>query len=179
MMTLAAAVLAVSASAQVYVGGNVGIASAKTEGSDAETTYRFLPEIGYNINNDRAVGVTFGWAYGAMTNGSQTTISYNGDRTVEVAPYVRYTFVHSKLLNVFMDGTLGYGHIYGNGANTDVYSIGLKPGVALNVSKHVSVVAHIGFFGYQQISPKNADKTNIWTANLDGNNILLGVYYNF
>ena len=51
-MTLAAAIIAVSASAQVYVGGNVGISSVKIAGGDSETAYKFLPEFGYNIDRD-------------------------------------------------------------------------------------------------------------------------------
>ena len=42
--------VAVAASAQVYVGGNVGIASTDNGDDDDVTTYKFLPEIGYNIN---------------------------------------------------------------------------------------------------------------------------------
>ncbi len=48
-MTLAAAIVTVSASAQVYMGGSVGISSVKLGDADAETTYKVLPEIGYNI----------------------------------------------------------------------------------------------------------------------------------
>ena len=46
-MTLVAAVIAVSASAQVYIGGNAGIASTKIGDQDSKTTYKVLPEIGY------------------------------------------------------------------------------------------------------------------------------------
>ena len=49
-MTLAVAFVAVAANAQVYVGGNVGIASSKSGNGDNVTTYKVLPEVGYNIN---------------------------------------------------------------------------------------------------------------------------------
>ena len=48
LLSLAVAFVSLAASAQVYVGGSVGIASSKTDGSDAVTTYQFLPEVGYN-----------------------------------------------------------------------------------------------------------------------------------
>ena len=63
-MTLVAAVIAVSASAQVYIGGNAGIASTKIGDQDSKTTYKVLPEIGYKINQDWAIGTVIGWGKG-------------------------------------------------------------------------------------------------------------------
>jgi len=40
-------------------------------------------------------------------------------------------------------------------------------------------VAHVGFVGFETFSPKNGDSSNAFGLNLDGNNILFGVYYNF
>lgn len=110
-MTLAVVMIAVCANAQVYLGGNVGIASVDYGGDDDETIYSLLPEIGYK--------------------------HYNGA--------------------------------------DDVLSIGLKPGVELKVDKF-SLVARVGFIGYT----KN-DNTDVsaWGMDFDGNNISLGVYYNF
>lgn len=54
VMTLAAAIIAVSASAQVYVGGGVGIGSVKYEyggGKQSVTAYKFIPEVGYNFSD--------------------------------------------------------------------------------------------------------------------------------
>ena len=65
-MTLAVAFVAVAANAQVYVGGNVGIASSKIGNGDNVTTYKVLPEVGYNINKDWAVGTTLGWGKGSL-----------------------------------------------------------------------------------------------------------------
>lgn len=66
-MTLVAMFVAVAASAQVYVGGNVGIVSTDNGDDDDVTTYKFLPEIGYNLNQDWAIGASFGWAKGSLT----------------------------------------------------------------------------------------------------------------
>ncbi|CCY64502.1 putative uncharacterized protein [Prevotella sp. CAG:1124] len=61
-MTLVAAMFAVCASAQIYVGGNVGISSVDSDWSDdSETYYKLLPEVGYKFNDDWAAGVMFGW----------------------------------------------------------------------------------------------------------------------
>lgn len=64
LMSLAVAFVALAANAQVYVGGNVGIASSKEGNADAVTTYKVLPEIGYNINENWAIGTTVGFGKG-------------------------------------------------------------------------------------------------------------------
>ena len=58
------------------------------------------------------------------------------------------------------------------------WSLGLKPGVAVNVDKF-SFVAHIGFVGYENFKPEGGDASSVWGVDFDGNNISLGVYYNF
>ena len=91
-MTLAAAIIAVSASAQVYVGGNVGISSVKIAGGDSETAYKFLPEFGYNIDRDWAVGMVVGWGKGDPVEIEEHL--KNAAKTFEINPYVRYTALH-------------------------------------------------------------------------------------
>lgn len=173
-MTLAAAMVAVCASAQVYLGGNAGVASIDYGGDDdSETVWSLLPEIGYNFNDELAAGVMFGWSKGQL----QGELEYDASlrQTFEINPYVRYTFLSGKLVNVFLDGAFGYKHYNGSG---DAYSLGIKPGVALKMDKF-SLVAHIGFVGWQSYNPKHGDDSNAWGASFDGNNIMLGLYYNF
>lgn len=177
LMTLAVALLAVSASAQVYVGGSVGIASIDNGGDDDETVYSLLPEVGYNFNKDWAVGVEFGWSKGNLHSDESGLQEYGTQHTFEINPYVRYTFFHSKLVDVFCDGTIGYKH-YQN--TCDEYTIGLKPGIALNLSNSVSLVAHAGFAGYQTWNPKgDGENTSKLGIDVDGNNISLGVLFKF
>ena len=91
LMTLAVAFVAVAANAQVYVGGNVGIASSKNGDADAVTTYKVLPEIGYNLDQNWAIGTTVGFGKGTPVN-----IEKPEDGMLQnyftVEPYVRYTF---------------------------------------------------------------------------------------
>ena len=174
-MTLVAAVIAVSASAQVYIGGNAGIASTKIGDQDSKTTYKVLPEIGYKINQDWAIGTVIGWG-----KGDPVTIE-DADKcvgTFEVAPYVRYTAVRTKMVDFFIDGGFSYKH-YNDLANE--WTVGLKPGVALNLNKTVSIVAHAGFVGYKTINATydGAKSSNAWGVDLDGNNLSLGVLLNF
>lgn len=170
-MTLVAVMFAVCASAQVYVGGNVGIASYEVNDHD-ETVYSLLPEVGYKFNDDWAVGVMFGWSKYGFTSNSNGFALERMAKTFEINPYARYTFLHTKLINVFCDGGFGYRHY--NGAD-DELSIGLKPGIELKLDKF-SLIAHVGFLGYQKNDNNNS---SVWGMNFNGNNIMLGVYYNF
>ncbi len=174
-MTLVACVMTICASAQVYVGGNAGIASIDNGGDDDETIYSLLPEVGYKFSNDWALGVAFGWSKGQlqMSNGDMAC-SNNLTKTFEINPYVRYTALHGKLVNLFVDGAFGYKHYNGGG---ETYSLGLKPGVELKLDKF-SLVAKCGFVGWQKSQYHHA-KTTVWGVDFDTNNISLGVLYNF
>ena len=184
-MTLVVAALAVSANAQLYVGGGVAYGTEKmdTDGAESVATWKFVPEIGYNFTDDMAAGIAFGW------NGSNK----GGQKSFEINPYFRYTFLKQGMVSLFADATVGYKHWYSNPTatvdgeskkveNYDVLSAGIKPGVAFNVTEKFSVVAHVGFFGYQQDKCKyhgTTYKKNAYRANLDGNDLVLSLYYNF
>ncbi|ETD19631.1 MULTISPECIES: outer membrane beta-barrel protein [Prevotellaceae] len=175
-MTLAAAIIAVSASAQVYVGGNVGISSVKIAGGDSETAYKFLPEFGYNIDRDWAVGMVVGWGKGNPVEIEEGL--KNAAKTFEINPYVRYTALHSKYVNVFFDGSVGYRSYKNVGSE---YSFGIKPGLSVNLNDRFSFVAHVGFLGYKCYDPKadNTKNSSAWGVDVNGNNVTFGVYYNF
>lgn len=181
-MTMVALLVAVAASAQVYVGGNFGVTSVSVDNSgddDSETAYSFVPEVGYNFDKNWAAGISIGWAKG-------TCFGFETDgRSFSVEPYVRCTFYRSDLISVFCDGAVGYAHAY-DGTDVDVTRIGVKPGVALNVGKF-SMVAHVGFLGWQQAKTKTEHhyydddelKVNEWGVDVNGANLQLGLYYNF
>ena len=168
-MTLAAAVMAVTMNAQVYVGGGVGVANTDN-GTNDYTTFKFVPEVGYVFNEDWAAGIAFGWQGANKGNAKEWTIN----------PYVRYTLFNGKIVDAFLDGSIGYGHLYNAGYDTDELSIGIKPGVAVKLNNRLSLVTHIGFVGYAHEKDNNTDtKVDNWGLSLDGNNIVFGLYYNF
>ena len=171
LMTMVAALgLAISANAQVYVGGGFAV-QGHDNGNDTYTTYKFLPEVGYNLNDNWAVGMVFGWS--GATKG--------GDKTVAVNPYARFTPVHTKFINLFVDGGFGYAHGYGNkDRDLDIWSVGLRPGVAVNLSERLSFVSHVGFLGWEQ-AKNNVENTKgtEYGFDLNGENISFSLYYNF
>ena len=92
-------------------------------------------------------------------------------------PYVRYTAVKSKLINVFVDGGVGFGSYKDKGTQ---FELGLRPGVAVNLNENISFVAHVGFVGFESFSPKgDGDSSNTVGVDLDGNNVTFGLYFNF
>lgn len=178
LLTMAVAFVAVAANAQVYLGGSFGIASSKIGDGDNVTTYKVLPEIGYNINDDWAIGTVVGWG-----KGNPVSIEGESNNYFTVQPYVRYTFVKSKYVNVFVDGGFGYfheNHATG-GASVNAWQVGLKPGVAVNLSSKLSFVAHVGFAGWEtaKADVDGAESSDAWGIDVDGNNLTFGLYYNF
>ena len=180
LMVLVAAAMAVSVNAQGYFGGSIGVASVKHGGADAETTYKFVPEIGWNFSNEWAAGVAFGYQKGACD------LLYGGygqdvdTEVFSVNPYVRYTAWNTNHVNLFVDGGIGLASYKDIGTE---FSLGLRPGVAVSFSDKISFVAHIGFVGFvgfDSFSPKgDGDSSNKIGVDLNGNNILFGLYFSF
>ena len=139
-MILASTVMAMSVNAQVYVGGGIGVSTTGGDNTDDVTSYKFVPEIGYTINSEWAAGMAFGW------EGSNK----GGAKTFSINPYVRYNVINGKVVNVFLDGSVEFGHKYNAGFDDDFFGVGLKPGVAFKVNEKISVVTHIGFIGYER-----------------------------
>ena len=178
MTLMAVTMMAMSANAQVYMGGSVGIGSVKDVGGDYETTYKLLPEIGYSFNKDWAVGVMLGVSKGTCDFSSGNFSQNTKTEIVTINPYARYTFLRNQFLNLFIDGGLGYTSYDDIG---DEFNFGLRPGVAVNLTSKLSFVAHYGFFGYRTFNP-DADgvkSANMFGLDLDGNQLTFGLYYNF
>lgn len=166
-MTMAAMVIAASASAQVYIGGCAGLKSVKEGKEDAKMHYALVPEIGYQFNKNWEAGLTIGY------EGVE-----DGLNTFELAPYARYTFCNTKLVDLFLEGTVGYKHFGGNHRDYDGFEFGIKPGLKVNLSDNVAFVSKVGFFGYKQ-KGEGSSKHKEFGVNLDGTNIQFGVIYKF
>lgn len=177
-----AAMISVCASAKgLYVGGQAGFWHESDDRSSVNTL-SILPEIGYNLSDEWAIGSTIGYEMSHVCGWSSTHI-------FEISPYARYTYFKSNngLVSLFLDGGAGVGlgwtH-YKGGDDSDtacIWNIGIKPGVALNLSKNVSFVAHIGMLGYQGANDAARDGGYKSEGGLllNGNNISLGFYVNF
>ena len=173
---IAVAFVAMSVNAQVYVGGSLGIdawSSQKNAGDRSETTFSILPEVGYNLNDEWAVGTVIGYVSDKWTgvNGiSESAFTFN--------PYARYTYLKAGKVSLFVDG--GVDFTTASKADWNELAIGLKPGLAVSLSDNISFVSHLGFIGYDVYNPDGDDNnTSKFGLDLSGNNLTFGLYFNF
>ena len=174
------AMMTMTVNAQVYVGGGVGFQTTSQDGN-SETFFKLVPEIGYNLDENWAVGIAVGYGEHKTTLKSGNLKTTAKVKAFEIAPYARYTFAKFDKVNLFVDGTVDYLHTDNAGDKNNTFSIGLKPGVAVNLNDKLSFVAHAGFLGYQNSKDdyEGAKAANTFGFDLDGSNLSFGVYYNF
>jgi hypothetical protein len=175
-MTLVAAFAAMSMNAQVYVGGSFAFeawSSQKLAGDKSETVFKLMPEIGYNLNNEWAIGTVIGYQsdkFNGVNGVSESAFS--------IAPYARYTFTKLGKVNLFVDGGISF--TSASKADWTELAIGFEPGLAINLTDNLSFVSHIGFIGYDLLNP-DGDDNNIskFGLSLDATDVTFGLYYNF
>jgi hypothetical protein len=171
-MTLAAVCVAATMDAQVYIGGGIGLQSSSYDGNTT-TVIKLMPEVGYNLNESWALGIALGYGEVKDDNTKHKTFAVN--------PYARYNFAKFDKVNLFVDGGLTYAHTDNAGAKANSFSLGLKPGIAVNLNDKLSFVAHAGFLGWTTSKPDvdGAKSTNTFGFDLDGSDLSFGFYYNF
>ena len=127
----------------------------------------------YQFNNKWDAGIEVG-----IQKGDVCKISPVGDATTfTIAPYVRYAAVESKVVDLFFEGTIGYGSVSKGGG--DFYEVGIKPGLAVKLTKHVEFISKIGFLGYRGYSPEEGKSSSTFGVDVDASNISFGAIYKF
>ena len=161
-----------SVNAQVYVGGALGLQSVSHDG-ESVTTYAILPEVGYVLDDNWALGVSLGYSKGTSNDVDVKVVTVN--------PYARYTFAKFDKVNLFVDGGFGYSNADLDAYKVNTWNVGLKPGVAVNLNEKVSFVAHLGFLGYESSKADNdgAKAYNTFGLGVDATTVNFGFYYNF
>lgn len=128
VLSVIVALIAITANAQVYVGGTFGVGSDKveTEGTEVKnTTFKILPEVGYELNEDWSVGTVVGYEYNKSGDVKTNTFT--------IAPYARYFFLNSDVVRLFADGGFGFSTSKTKGNDAlNSWNIGIKPGIASN-----------------------------------------------
>jgi hypothetical protein len=159
--------VAASVDAQLYVGGAVS-ASIESKNDVEATTFKILPEAGYNISDKFAVGAVIGFSRS----------SYDGKSlgsTFQFAPYARFSFYRSDLVRLFVDGGFS---VYSNDIGDETittFDIGVKPGIALDLSEKISIVGKFGFIGFRHYD----DDHNKIDMSIDATDISIGLFYSF
>ena len=166
-----------NASAQWYIGGSVGFGSVKPAGGDSEAVFSILPEIGYNLNDKWAVGAIVGYHKG---DGISAAINSNSQiNLIEefiINPYARYSAITWDPVTLFFDGSLAFDSVIDRGTR---FGLGVKPGIAIALTDHISFVTHLGFVGFDTFSPKGGGGSSTSVGVDFRNNCTFGVYYNF
>lgn len=180
LFTLAAAVITLTASAQVYLGGEVGL---WRDYDGNETTFKILPEVGYNLSDKWAIGTVIGYSYG-YENSLHKNLTEITTNAFVVTPYARYTYATLGPVNLFLDGGFGFATYKTETAGKDgdaqnAWEIGIKPGVAVNLTEKLSFVSHVGFLGWRDQDEAEVFGDNGVGFDLSGNTITFGLYYNF
>ena len=90
LTVIAAAFIALSANAQWYAGGSLGLG-----GSSDYTSLIVAPEVGYSIDSNWTVGASLSFNHYGMSSSNQINFS--------LAPFARYFFYNIGNLNVFAE----------------------------------------------------------------------------
>lgn len=171
LLTIAVAAASLTASAQAYVGGSVGL----WRNSDKNTTNVTIhPEIGYNLSDKWALGLGFGYTYDYL-NGIKR-------HDITIDPYARWSYAKFGPVSLFLDFGFGINPIkYKDVDDSDVaWQVGVQPGLQVSLTKKIDFVAHVGFLGYRDGEHNNYSYGQQgFGFNVDGNNLLFGIEYNF
>ncbi|MDR2652726.1 MAG: hypothetical protein LBC68_10520 [Prevotellaceae bacterium] len=121
-----------------FIGGKGGFWTGK-EGSTKTTAFTVAPEVGYRFSKNFALATYFEYKHLTQKNMGITTKT----KEILISPYLRYTFLKSGIVNVFVDGSTTFGL-----SGTKGFEAGLRPGVAIDLTNRLSAVASFGFIGY-------------------------------
>ena len=139
----------ITASAQIWVGGNLGfgIYTSKWQGESSSTraSVYIAPEIGYNITNNVAVAAEIMVDYGRLEGDNTTTFL--------VGPYVRYTFTNNSRINFF--GELAMHYINRKwGESMGGFNMQLRPGISVNLIKNFDLIGKFNLLEFNHFSKK-------------------------
>jgi len=191
MMTIAAAFVAVSMSAQMYVGGSLGFTSSSYDGKGTGTYFELMPEFGMQFSDKWGAGIEIGYSnFGDKTQSDKVTINSNEFR---FAPYARFTALKLGPVNVFFDGqftyamgndqNLGYNNAGDPIAVDGKYSrfgIAIKPGICYNINDKFSLVSKFGnAIAWNSSKPDGGKSTTTFSLLRLSNAVSFGFYYNF
>lgn len=175
LFTLLILLGSLTASAQFYVGGQVGVTRNAT---DNVTLLTIAPEVGYDFNEK--------WAFGGVLSYQYAYENKVNLNVFEISPYARYKFakVADDKLKFFVDGGIGLGvqkvSDYDAGF---VYHIGIRPGMSYSFNEHWTILAHLSQLGWEGATDKATSeygKKNQFTWNIfNWNDLMFGLYYSF
>lgn len=173
-LTLMVMVAAVAANAQVWVGGSLGFwNNGDAEGNETKTTFNIKPEVGYDLSEDWSIAIALGYELAKPEEGENIS-------ALSANPYARYNLIKAGNFKLFLDGGFSFAsYDMGGDDNYNAWNIGIKPGVAYSLNEKFSLVAHMGFLGYQDADDELTGIVDKGFGFNFSNNLSFGVYYAF
>jgi len=164
---------------QWWIGGSAGFWSSKAKGSSSVTSYKILPEVGYALNQNLALGISLGYAHSDM-GFEKLDLEVGEIDLFTVSPFVRMAFLQGDLGALFVDGGVSYAFADLKDFDEDLnmIEVGFRPGVAFNVSNRISLIGKFGFLGYQYIKAGD-NKVNSFGLELDMSQFQVGACLKF
>lgn len=174
-----------------WVGGSIGF-TATDDGSDTYTNYNVVPEFGFTLSDRLGLGMKLGYQHvesgNAMLLNEVIELDGNDVNIFSVNPFLRIACLKGNLGGLFVDGGVSYAYakikdIYvsdyfgGDRMNVkmNIFEVGFRPGVSLNVSNRVSLLGRFGFLGWQQVNVDGGSKVNNYGLDFNLNQIQLGM----
>lgn len=172
LLTLALAAFAMTANAQLVIGGNINANHDNwhtTDYASGTTTNSFtiMPKVGYQLNENMQIGAQLGWQYdytrsyfgNADTYTSTSMTGASGQPTIWFNPYFRYNVANWKNFTVFAEAQLRLGlHLessnytsatsttVNNGDNYTSFGLTIVPGLNYSLSEHFSMDLYVNIF---------------------------------
>ena len=170
-MLLIVAVMMVSLAAQaqeMYLGG--GISLWRNTDID-KTSFSITPDFGYVFNET--------WAFGGEVGYAHKTVGDNlSMNSFAIAPYARYSYFQNKVVRLFLDFGFGVSTSKVKHSESETgFEIGIKPGLAIKLDHHFSLVTKVGFAGYRDDFHGHAGEG--FGVDLNGEHISFGIEYEF
>jgi opacity protein-like surface antigen len=173
-----------SLSAQIFVGGSVSFNSSSnsnTVGSTTTTDYTsysfgLSPMVGYELNDQLSVGASIGMNLSGREYPNSNNKSKYSNSTFDITPFVRYTLFEISNVSVFGQGSIGLSFgsnststtntIGGSSSttivegSTNVFSLGVSPGISYKFSDKISIQAFLGSIYYNNSTSKDNIKVD-------------------
>lgn len=166
---------------QMWVGGSLAFSSSKTDDLDRANSYKIIPEFGYVLTNDFAIGVKLGYQHTEYSDVYDEQDTYvEKSNGFSINPFVRYTYLKGDIGGLFIDGGVGYSHFktkstpYNAERKRNAFDVGFRPGVALALSERIVLTGRFGFLGYEY-SKAGDIKSDKFSFDLHMDQIELGV----
>lgn len=183
ILTALVAVASLSASAQMWVGGNIGLGVTKaSKNADNITEFKVAPEVGYMINEKFGVYADIDFSTKTKQFGDKAATQFGFDVAA------RYVFAKTGIASFFVDG--GFGMDFWNNEGGSAFDIKIVPGVSIAASEKVSFVAKLGGLGcafgnekaqaaYAASDGQYGAQKSAFGLNVNNTPLTFGVVYNF